>query len=162
MVKQKDTAPEREIKAQVAAQGDRLAEDTRQTGKLKAEQAINEEVPDTAELVRGYYKWTDNDGNFHKVPIDGTTAIREPAHEQHELTVEDRDRLYQAVALKTPRRDDAKAQEIHDENVRNDQVHDALGEPGVKAEAPQKGPVQDSDEAFVDETEVEPGTPARV
>lgn len=152
------TAPEARIARQIETSGEK---DARSTGNLKAEQPINEEVPDTAELVRGYWKWTDNNGNFHKVPIDGTTAIREPAHEQHELTVEDRDRLYQTLALKTPRRDAAKAEEIHSLNVHNDEVHDALQGPGVKAAAVEKGGVKDADDKLVDESEVKVGTPAR-
>lgn len=158
LIKKETTSNEALIAAQIANSGPK---DARSTGILKAEQPVNEDVPDTAELVRGYWKWTDNSGNFHKVPIDGTTAIREPAHEQHELTVENRDRLYQALALKTPRRDNSKAEEIHALNVRNDDVHDALQGPGVKPEAKEKGGVKDDNELLLDETEVKVGTPAR-
>jgi hypothetical protein len=152
-----NTAPERRIERQIATAGPK---DARATGNLKAEQPIRDEVPDDATLVRGYYKWTDNDGNFHKVPIDGTTAIREPAHEQNELTVEDRDRLYQTIALKTPRRDAAKAEKIHERNVRNDEVHDALqGASPVEPIAAEEGEIDDGED-FVKDPEVTVGTPA--
>jgi len=107
------------------------AQEALKTGTLKAEQPIREEVPDYATVVREYAKWTDNDGNFHKVPIDGTTAIREPAHEQHELTIEDRDNVDQALALKTPRREegaDQKVSELQDMEIRNDRVNSKLTE----------------------------------
>lgn len=150
------TAPEARIQDQIDEAGPK---DARATGILKAEQPIKEEIPDTAVVVRQYAKWTDNDGQFHKVPLDGTTAIRSPAHEQHELTVEDRDRLDQALALKTPRRNDAKAAEIHDLNVHNDEVHDALAGEGVEAAPKQKGPVKDGDEFQNSKREVKVGTP---
>lgn len=152
------TAPERRIAAQIDTAGPK---DARATGITKAEQpATQEDVPDEATLVRGYYKWTDNNGLFHKVPIDGTTAIREPAHEQHELTVEDRDRLYEALALKTPRRDPAKAEQIHEQNVRNDHVHDALQGPSpIKPVAAKRGPIDDGKE-FAKDPAIEVGTPA--
>lgn len=120
-----ETKPEKEIKAQV------VAKDERSTGILKAEQPSNEEIPSTAELVRGYAKWTDNNGKFHKVRIEGTNALRTPAHEQHELTVEDKNNLDQAAALKTPRRNNEKADEVLDLEVRNDEVHDELAGQGV-------------------------------
>jgi hypothetical protein len=152
------TAPERRIERQIAEAGPK---DARATGITKSEQPLTEtDVPDSATLARGYYKWTDNDGKFHKVPIDGTTAIREPAHEQHELTVEDRDRLYETIALKTPRRDAAKAEEIHERNVHNDEVHDELQGPGVAPEEKKQGPVTDSSDQLVDEDEVVVGTPS--
>lgn len=153
------TAPEREIQAQI----DTTPQDDRATGITKSEQPLTEtDVPDAATLARGYYKWTDNNGQFHKVPIDGTTAIREPAHEQHELTVEDRDRLYEAAALKTPRRDDAKAQAVLDLNVHNDEVHDELvASTPVKAEAPKRGPIDDGKGFANSDTEVKVGTPAQ-
>ena len=168
MAEQKNkTAPEREIERQVAESGEK---DARSTGITKAEQpATSEEIPETAVVVREYAKWTDNDGNFHKVPIDGTTAIREPAHEQHELTVEDRDRLDQAMALKTPRRQDeitnpADGQKIFEREIRNDEVHQELPtakSEGVKPAQAQKGGVKDSGKELVDEEEVTEGTPAR-
>lgn len=129
------TKPEVEIEEQIATQGDRAPNDARVTEITKSEQPATEvEVPEAAELSRGYYKWTDNNGQFHKVPIDGTTAIREPAHEQHELTVEDRDRLYETIALKTPRRDPAAAQRILSEEVHNDEYNAEIGKkPGVEA-----------------------------
>jgi hypothetical protein len=118
------TLPERRIEAQIAEQG---PADDRMTGITKSEQPLTEtDVPDAATLSRGYYKFTDNNGNFRKVPVDGTNAIREPAHEQHELTVEDRDRLYEAAALKTPRRDNEAAKAIHDEQVHNDEYNAEL------------------------------------
>lgn len=145
----KVTAAEAEIHAQVAEQGDRTSEDGRKTGITKSEQPLTEtEVPEAAELSRGYYKWTDNDGNFHKVPIDGTTAIREPAHEQHELTVEDRDRLYEAVALKTPRRAEAGVAptDIQKMEVHNDEVNVEVTKSGTPVEPIQAdtGEIKDS------------------
>ncbi len=149
------------IADQIANSGEK---DARSTGILKAEQPIREEIPDTAVVVREYAKWTDNDGDFHKVPIDGTTAIREPAHEQHELTVEDRDRLDQTLALKTPRRDNAKAAEIlgRRDEIHNNDYNLPLAEKAVvEPDAKQKGPVADNKEGLVDaKTEVKVGTPA--
>ena len=156
MVDKKATAPERVIQAQI----DSTPQDARATGNLKAEQPIREEIPADAELVRGYAKWTDNDGNFRKVPIDGTTAVREPAHEQHELSIEDRDRLYEANALMTPRRDAAKATEIHDVEVHNDEVHASLAGEGVEPAAKKTGPVTDGKEFENATEEVKVGTPA--
>jgi hypothetical protein len=155
----KDTAPEAEIRAQI----DTNEQDARATGNLKAEQPIREEVPDDATLVRGYWKWTDNDGNLHKVPIDGTTAIREPAHEQNELTIEDRDRLYQTLALKTPRRNEQEAGKIHDlePEVRNSEVHNTLAkESPVKPASREEGLVTDGEEFKNAKQEVKVGTPA--
>lgn len=141
------TAGEREIDRQIASTPD----DERKTGNVKAEQPLKvatEEVPDEATLARGYYKWTDNDGNFRKVPIDGTNAVREPAHEQHELTVEDRDRLYEAAALKTPRRDDAKAGQVFEkrEEIHNDDYNVELTRTStpVKAAAKDDGEIKDA------------------
>jgi hypothetical protein len=153
------TAPERVIARQIDESGEK---DARATGITKSEQPLTQtDVPDSATLARGYWKWTDNNGQFHKVPVDGTNAIREPAHEQHELTVEDRDRLYEAAALKTPRRDAAKAEDIHELNVRHDEVHDALQGPSdVEPEAKKTGPVRDGKEFDNAEGEVKVGTPA--
>ncbi len=153
-----DTAPERRIQAQIATSGPK---DARATGITKAEQpGTQEKVPDTATLARGYWKWTDNNGRFHKVPIDGTTAIREPAHEQHELTVEDRDRLYEAAALRTPRRDAAKAEEIHDVEVRNDEVHEKLGGETRVEEPPKETGEIDDGKDYAKDPAIEVGTPA--
>lgn len=153
------TAPERLIARQIEESGDK---DARATGITKSEQPLTQtDVPDSATLARGFYKWTDNDGQFHKVPVDGTNAVREPAHEQHELTVEDRDRLYEAAALKTPRRDSSKAEEIHELNVRHDDAHDALQGPSpVEPETAEKGPVTDGKEFDNAQGEVKVGTPA--
>lgn len=154
------TAPEAEIKAQIDTAGEK---DARATGILKAEQPIRDEIPDDATLVRGYYKWTDNDGNFHKVPIDGTTAIREPAHEQNELTVENRDRLFQTLALKTPRRNEQEGAKIEElrEAIRNNEVHaEIAAESSVKAAPAEEGPVEDGDEFKNAKQEVKVGTPA--
>ena len=147
MADKKATAPEREIQAQI----DTTPQDARATGITKVEQpATNEEIPDTAEVVREYAKWTDNDGQFHKVPIDGTTAIREPAHEQHETTIEDRDHVDQALALKTPRRDNSKANAALEANVHNDEVHESLAGEGVKPAAPKSELAREDEEAVSD------------
>jgi hypothetical protein len=153
------TAPERVIARQIDEAGPK---DARATGITKAEQPLTQtDVPDSATLARGYYKWTDNDGVFHKVPIDGTNAIRSPAHEQNELTVEDRDRLYEAAALKTPRRDPDKAEDVYELNVHNDEIHDALQGPSVvTAVDAERGPVKDGKEFDNAKGEVKVGTPA--
>ncbi len=152
------TAPERRIEATKATETD-----ARNTGITTSEQPLTEtDVPDSATLARGYYKWTDNDGNFRKVPIDGTTAIREPAHEQHELTVEDRDRLYEANALKTPRREveGVDPESIRTKEIHNDEVHAQLAGKGVEAESADNAPITDG-EQFANATEgVKVGTPA--
>ena len=136
------TAPEAAIQRQIATAGPK---DARSTGILKAEQPIREEIPSTATIVRGYAKWTDNDGNFRKVALDGTTAVRAPAHEQHEVTVEDRDRLDQALALKTPRRDVKGAKEVAPEDVLYGKVHDVLAGRGVEAAPIEEGKVDDGE-----------------
>ena len=131
------TAPEREIARQIATAGPK---DERATGILKAEQPVID-VPEDAILSRGYFKWTDNSGQFRKIPIDGTNAIRTPAHEQHELTVEDRDRLYEAAALKTPRNGEPDVAEL--EERAPDAPHEQLAGRGVEAAAAEEGDIDD-------------------
>jgi hypothetical protein len=144
---------------------DKVADSERQTSNLKAEQPRpNAEVPDYAVVVREYAKWTDNNGRFHKVPLDGTNAVRQPAHEQHELTIEDRDNVDQTLALKTPRRDNAKANEalgiLKDQEVRNDEVNQRLASESdpVPSEEPKEGPVEGPDD-FSPEPKI--GTPGK-
>lgn len=78
-----------------------------------AAEEVKTDPPEEKE-IDGYDHHADNDGNFHIEPLDDGTNVeagvimenqaREPAHQQHELAVEeDAPGFEQAAALMTPR-----------------------------------------------------------
>jgi hypothetical protein len=102
------------FKAEARKSADEKAEAVSTTPATKAaSEEVSTEAPAEKSLEE-YEHHADNDGNFHLAPLDDGTNVeegvimenqaREPAHQQHELAVEeDAPGFEQASALMTPR-----------------------------------------------------------